>query len=365
MACSDLRFESIVVDDDSPRDPHCKGAGDLDGDGFVDLVAASAGDGGLYWYRYPAWTKHRIASGSYTTDLAVADMDGDGSQDVIAPRDGSLTIFRNPGPERAAVDDAWETVTVGEEGAHDVQVIDLDGDGRLDLVTRYQSGFGHQLGNAIHLWVQTKPLVFAHRSFPCPHGEGLALADVSGNGRPDVIIGGRWYENPGDVLEGEWREHRYIDDAAFDANWTDGDVAIAAGDLTGNGQIEIALSPAEGEGRLSWFERAPELSELWQEHVLESQLDHAHALEMGDMDGNGRLDLVGAKMHQATAPQEVFIWRNMGGDAPWKRHTVATTGSHNIRLIDVGNTGRLDIYGANWNSGSPTGGRAEIWLNRP
>ena len=32
-------------------------------------------------------------------------------------------------------------------------------------------------------------------------------------------------------------------------------------------------------------------------------------------------------------------------------------------LVDVGHTGRLDIYGANWNNRSSTGGAIELWLN--
>jgi hypothetical protein len=57
----------------------------------------------------------------------------------------------------------------------------------------------------------------------------------------------------------------------------------------------------------------------------------------------------------------VYLNRNKG--ASWDKHVVATTGSHNIALVDVGNTGRLDIYGANWNNRASTGGAIELWLN--
>ncbi|MFH1566928.1 MAG: VCBS repeat-containing protein [Gemmatimonadota bacterium] len=365
MADPLIRFDHCVVDDDNPRDPHCKGAGDLDGDGLPDLVVAGAREGGLYWYRYPAWSRHCIAPGSFTTDLAVADVDGDGCLDVVVPCNGVLTLYRNPRSRGGSpATDPWEAVPIGPEGAHDVEVADLDNDGRLDLVTRYQSGFGHRRGNAIHLWQQQTPHSWRHRAFACPHGEGLALADVNGDGRVDVIIGGRWYENPGDPMAGEWREHLYVTESDFEAHWTNGDVAIAAADLNGDGRVEIALSPAEGGGRLSWFEPPGEPSGRWTEHVLEPELDHAHSLAIGDLDGDGRPDLVTAKMHQASAPQEVFAWLNRGAGRPWERCTIATTGSHNICLVDVGGTGQLDVFGANWNDASSTGGRVELWLNR-
>jgi hypothetical protein len=87
-------------------------------------------------------------------------------------------------------------------------------------------------------------------------------------------------------------------------------------------------------------------------------------MALGDMDGGGNLDIVVAKMHQASAPQEVSVYLKREGGRSWVKQVVATTGSHNIALVDVGNNGRLDIYGANWNNRASTGGAIELWLNR-
>ena len=84
---------------------------------------------------------------------------------------------------------------------------------------------------------------------------------------------------------------------------------------------------------------------------------------MGDVTGDGLLDIVVAKMHQATAPQEVCLYRNRRARG-WARQVIATTGSHNIALVDTGSDGRLDIFGANWNDNSPTGGAVELWVNQ-
>ncbi|MEO2005935.1 MAG: VCBS repeat-containing protein [Candidatus Poribacteria bacterium] len=81
------------------------------------------------------------------------------------------------------------------------------------------------------------------------------------------------------------------------------------------------------------------------------------------MDGSGGLDIVVANMHQATSPQEVAVYRNQGHGRGWVKHVVATTGSHNIALADIGSTGTLDIYGANWNNRASTGGAIELWKN--
>lgn len=364
-APAELRFRHVVVDPRNPKDPHCKAAGDIDGDGLPDLLAASASGEGLFWYRTPNWTKHRIADGSFTTDMAVSDVDGDGHLDIVIPAEAGLLWFRNPRGEGKDPAGPWAVTNLGPAGAsmHDVEIADLNGDRKLDVVSRHQSGFGKRLGNAIHLWVQRSLSEWEHHSFPCPHGEGLKVADLNRDGRPDVVIGGRWYENPGDPLRGEWKEHRYLSEESFSAHWTNGDVVAQVGDLNGDGRPDIALSPAEGTGRLSWF-AAPEDPRRpdWREDILEERTDHSHGLALGDLDGEGRMDLVCAKMHQATAPQEVRLYRNPGGEGKWAKQVIATTGSHNIVLVDVNRDGRLDLFGANWNNSSATGGVLELWI---
>jgi len=362
-----MKFEHIIVDSNNPRDPHCKAVADIDGNGYGSLISASASGDGLFWYRYPNWTKHKIADGSFTTDMAVGDIDSDGYVDIIIPNNEGLMWYRNPkGYGGDPAKDKWEAVNISPIGArmHDVEVVDLDCDGKLDIVTRHQSGFGKMMGNKIHIWKQNSPKSWEHQTFDCPHGEGLKVADINGDGFPDVIIGGRWYENPGDILNKKWIEHLYMSAEYFDKNWTKGDVSVQTGDLNNNGRIDIVLSPAEGSGHLSWFESPPDpKSPDWIEHIIEPFYDHAHALGIADMNNDGLLDIVVAKMHQATAPQEVAIYINQDNAKTWRKHVVSVSGSHNIVLFDVDRNGLIDIFGANWNNNSSTKGALELWLN--
>lgn len=93
---------------------HCLVWGDIDGDGEQDLVAGKrflGHDGkdpgeydplALYWYKYDAknhtWSRHTIherGPAGFDLDGVVADIDGDGDNDVVAPSRNGLYLFEN------------------------------------------------------------------------------------------------------------------------------------------------------------------------------------------------------------------------------------------------------------------------------
>jgi len=334
----EIPFEHVIIDEDGPENPHTKAVGDVNGDGFVDILVASSVGGPLVWYEYPDWTRHVVApAGTWSTDAKLVDMDGDGDLDIVISEwytENRMEWYENPLPDGDPGAGPWKRHDIGQPRAHDFRMGDLDGDGILEIVSRTQG----KDGDHILVWKRSGQ-EWRNRAFPCPRGEGIALGDVNGDGRPEVVIGGRWYAAPGDVLEGDWQEHVFGD-------WPP-DAVVKLADLTGNGRLDVVLVRSEGPHKLCWFEAPEDASGDWTEHVVDDSVDYAHSLQVADLNGNGLPDIVTAEMHQSER-RRVMVYLNEGGARSWHRQVVATTGSHNMCVADAGNTGYPDLIGANW-----------------
>jgi hypothetical protein len=346
---SDVPFKQISVDNEPANDRtfygDVKGIGDIDGDGYPDIVL---GGHELVWYAYPSWTKSVVSiSMQFTTDMQLADIDGDGDLDIIVPEEkkGQICWFENPRPS-GDVHKMWPCHLVGYQGdvTHDVEIADMNGDGKLDIVTRRPT----------IVWFQNNPDSFT----PVPiktsrdNGEGTALADVNGDGRIDIIQNGYWLENPIEPLHESWVKHVISQELPAQ-------LSVAAVDINGDETTDVVFAPAESTGRICWYQGRKRRNAIeWIEHVIDDDVAFVHSLQVGDYNNDGVLDIATAEMHQS--PQRrVAVYLRAGSQ--WKKQILSTKGSHNLRAGDIGSDGDLDLIGANW------GGEyhpLELWENK-
>lgn len=341
-------FKRVLIDRDPPKQPYYKLVGDVNGDGNNDIVVAGR-VGPIVIYSGPEWKKSVIAAGGFNGGVngSLADLNGDGRLDIVM---GSIVWFENP----ASAGAEWKVHRIDEQNIHDIEVADLDGDGRLEVVCRGQSAFGRS-GNEVFVYHQTAPDTWKKARIESPHGEGLKVADVGGDGKPDVVIGTIWYRNDSD----QWAKHQ------CGPQWTEPDTKVEVGDINGDGRPDIVLTPAELKGersRISWFESPiGDRTKTWKEHVIVPDIECViHSLALGDFNQDGALDVAYAEMHQGADPDEVVVMFNGNRGEKWQKLVVDADGSHDIVAADLDGDGDLDIIGANHDGVHPV----ILWENQ-
>ena len=327
---------------------------DLDENGELDVVVAALGNlkptnervGSLVWLRRSGPERFEevvLADGlGRVADVRAVDLQGSGRTDLVVAvfgwlQNGGLLWFENVGTE-GDEPQLIEHVIDARSGFTDVRAADLDADGRLDLI----AVIAQEFQEVMVYWARDGGYV-AERLFQAPNPDwgytGLTVGDLTGDGRPDVIVangdnldltsakphhGVALIENLGSGrfeyrhLTSFYGAHRPVM-----ANLT----GSGAGLLVGAYLPPTVDSPEPGEALL-WLDRSGP-TELTR-RVLKRDGTHHMTMAAGDFTGDGRVDLALGQMdlgvvdpsqaHQGDPLSSfVTIWRNVGstdGEVP-------------------------------------------------
>lgn len=186
-------------------------------------------------------------------------------------------------------------------------------------------------------------------------GYQVAVADLNGNGRPDVIALSTaadrvdWYENPSWLRRPVARTAKNID--------------LAPLDVDGDGQVEIALasefyySDSTRGGHIDLLSQPAKAGELWpMERIAVDPV--VHRLRWGDIDGDGKPELVhapifgpGSRGPQDAKPSHLWVFhmpQHPGGAWDGYKINAPLTVLHGLFVGDLGSDGRAEILTASF-----------------
>ncbi len=337
--------EKIVIDNrNATNNPTSVFAADIDGDGNIDMLSASAFDNKIAWYRnldgQGNFGSQQVISIQALSPSAVfaVDIDGDGDVDVLSAsyEDNKIAWYENLDGQGGF----GNQIIISTEAiaAQSVFAADIDGDGDIDVV----SGSGNPNEGKVVWYKNTDGLgSFGSENIISNNVTSIRAvfaADMDGDGDMDVLSGASysspigWYENLDS--QGQFGSIRSIANNGFDS-------AIYAVDIDGDGDMDVLST---GGDKVSWYKNIDGGGNFGPRQIINDYVASLYTIFPADIDGDGDNDVVSGFSSNSNP---AIIWNEnldgMGNFGP--PHVVNTDSLVIVSLFcgDVENDGDFDI----------------------
>lgn len=293
---------------------------DVNLDGWDDVVIIDFPGKPAFWFENPhnkpgVWTKHIIADsvGIANESPGFIDIDGDGRLDILCGDKAKKQIVWLKAPVKKG-ETKWKRYALTAENvpgteifSHGIGYGDVNKDGFNDVVVR-EGWFEGTADKTSGNW-KFHP---AHLGEPCSH---MQVLDVDGDGRNDVISAsahalGVWW-------------HQQITDSAGNINFKTNLMSTTTAqthsslmaDLNGDGRKEYITGkrflahhgrdPGDADASyLMWFDLTPGKQPYWTEHVIDNDSGAGLNITVRDMNKDRKPDIIIANKNG------VFLFEN-------------------------------------------------------
>lgn len=322
---------------------HAAAWGDVDNDGKIDLWVGSFADRPLEVYqgggakgpvpnvlllqrkgRFVPVENAGIAWKGRATGSVIVDFDNDGWRDLYVSNNGRLgkenLLYRNNNGSLELVTDKASALLRLPDTSRGVSVFDFNGDGLLDLLVLATIRKGPSM------LFQNQGNFKFKRSKALPDdlvGLGIAIGDITGNGWPDVFVGGpnRLFVNRG---RGRFREATELNlDWGFPAEDSAPSCGAALGDFDRDGRLDLLIG---SHTKRPWADPRPlrlfrnlgstpemvQFAEVTEQVGLKPLPMKTPHVEIRDFDNDGWPDLYTATVIYKDGKTYPAIYKNLG-----------------------------------------------------
>ncbi|MCY2964920.1 MAG: VCBS repeat-containing protein [Planctomycetota bacterium] len=311
------KWRKHVINDQSPFE--AAGVADFNGDGKLDVFSGDS------WYAAPNWNRHKVrdvprgTNPHYYEDFAdlPVDVNGDGRMDILTCAYFSRRIAWVEQP--ADPTQPWTEHTIDTPGSMETgSLVNLYGDGTPVFVPNV----GGQM--VIYELKSKSPKVEWNSRQLAPEGagHGIGHGDINGDGRIDLITPKGWYEQPAERAA-DWKFHPEL-------SLGTASIEIIGHDFDGDGDTDIVWGVGHEFG-LHWVKQSKDSDgkRTWTKEDIDNSFSQAHTLHLADFDGDGQMEFVTGKRiyahpSEAGATDEpcVFIFKFDRKSAKWVKTVV-------------------------------------------
>jgi len=320
----------------------------------IVLDAANSTDS---WSLNASWTipEPIVSYNNVDSGTRFADVNGDGLTDLLRRHEASSTnkVYLNDG-------DSWEhdpswsiPVSLESGGAHPgSMVIDINGDGRADIAFSRDT-YGNSIyvnnGRGWTLSSSTVPLVFAGAG----GGDlGVRVAEVNGDGLPDLVLNNMDDDNCGEVYVSNGQT--WVRDSSWclpeeTVNSSNGDIGTRFADVNGDGLDDVVRRDETVNKVYLNTARGWATSTTWTvpEPIRFMNGTSDYGSRLIDINGDGLTDIINA----TTTNDTTGVYLNTGSgwvqDAAWTVPLPIIDDANQLdvgtRIVDIDGDGLVDI----------------------
>jgi hypothetical protein len=349
-------------------------AADLNGDGRPDILVADYGSSAasvLLNTTLPGATnlgfaaQQTFATGNGPSSVAAADVNGDGRSDLIVPnrQDDTVSVLLNTTSfaESTAVGvpaPLFPQAASPSAGVNPLSVAeaDLNGDGRPDLVV---AGFSYVtvLFNTTEPGATTPTFAAAQTFATDSNPVWVSVADLNGDGRPDLIVANRGSDDVSVLLN-------TTAPGASTASFTTAQtfatgaepIAVTTADLNGDGLLDLIVAN-EGSGTVSVLMNTTSAGATTASFAAQQTFaagSNPDSVAVAELNGDGLPDLIVGNHGSATVSVLLNTTAVGASTASFAPQQTFATGVHprSALAVDVNGDGLADIIVANEDSNS-------------